>query len=49
MLLAQGKALLILKLGLDIVNGVARLDIKRDDLHQEGLHKNQHSSTKAQE
>ena len=38
-LLIGGNALLVLNLGLDVVNGVRRLDIESDGLAGEGLHK----------
>ena len=38
-LLIGGNALLVLDLGLDVVNGVRRLDIESDGLAGEGLHK----------
>jgi hypothetical protein len=36
-LLVRGNALLVLDLGLDVVDGVARLDIKGDGLTRQGL------------
>jgi hypothetical protein len=41
-LLVGGNALLVLDLGLNVVNGVAGLDIKRDCLARKGLHKDLH-------
>merc|ERR1712139_105203 len=41
-------ALLVLDLGLDGVDGVAGLDLEGDGLSSESLHKNLHSSTKAE-
>jgi len=43
-LLVWGDALLILDLGLDIVNGVRRLNLQGDSLPGQGLHENLHAS-----
>ena len=48
-LLVRRDALLVLNLGLDIVNGVAGLDIQGDGLASQGLHKDLHTSTQAQD
>ena len=42
-LLIRGDALLVLDLGLDVVDGVGRLDIEGDSLTREGLDENLHS------
>ena len=42
-LLIGRDALLVLDLGLDVVNGVRRLDLKSDSLSREGLYENLHS------
>ena len=42
-LLIRGDALLVLDLGLDVVDGVGRLDIEGDGLTREGLDENLHS------
>ena len=42
-LLIGRDALLVLDLGLDVVNGVRRLDLKSDSLSREGLDENLHS------
>ena len=41
-LLVWGDALLVLDLGLDVVDGVGRLDIQRDCLAREGADENLH-------
>jgi len=41
-LLVGRDALLVLNLGLDILNGVARLDVKNDALALKGLHEDFH-------
>ena len=41
-LLVRGNALLVLNLGLDVVNGVGRLDLKGNGLASESLHENLH-------
>ena len=48
-LLVRRDALLVLNLGLHIVNGVAGLDIQSDGLARQGLHKDLHTSTQAQD
>ena len=48
-LLVRRDALLVLNLGLDIVDGVAGLDIQGDGLARQGLHKDLHTSTQAQD
>merc|ERR1719504_426866 len=47
-LLIGGNALLVLNLGLDVVNGVRRLDIEGDGLAGEGLHKDLHTATETE-
>ena len=47
-LLIGGNALLVLNLGLDVVNGVRRLDIEGDGLAGEGLHKDLHAATETE-
>ena len=41
-LLIRGNAFLVLDLGLDVFDGVGRLDIEGDGLTREGLHENLH-------
>merc|ERR1719150_1333341 len=48
-LLIWGNSFLILDLGLDILNGVRRLNFKSDGLASEGLDKDLHASTKSQD
>ena len=45
-LLIRWNALLILDFGLHVVDGVRRLDLKRDRLTRKGLDKNLHSAAK---
>ena len=47
-LLIRGDALLILDLGLDVVNGVARLHVERDRLAGQRLHEDLHAAAEAQ-
>jgi len=47
-LLVWGNSLLVLDLGLDVLNGVAGLDLKGDGLASERLHKDLHASTKTE-
>merc|ERR1719407_90331 len=47
-LLIGGNALLVLDLGLDVVNGVRRLDIEGDGLAGEGLHKDLHTAAETE-
>ncbi len=47
-LLIRWDALLVLDLRLDVVDGVARLDIEGDNLARQGLRKHLHTTTKAQ-
>jgi len=47
-LLIWGDALLVLDLGLDVVDGVAGLDVERNGLAGERLHEDLHTATKAQ-
>ena len=47
-LLVGRDALLVLDLRLDIVNGIRRLDLKRDGLAGESLHKNLHATAEAE-
>ena len=47
-LLVRRDALLVLDLGLDVLDGVGRLDIKRDGLASQSLDEDLHSTTKAQ-
>ena len=47
-LLVRGDALLVLDLGLDVVNGVRRLDLKRDGLAGKSLYENLHTTTKTE-
>ena len=42
-LLVWGNALLILNLGLNVLNGVAGLDVQSDRLTREGLNENLHN------
>ena len=44
-LLVRGDALLVLDLGLDVVDGVARLDVKRDGLARQRLDEDLHAAT----
>merc|ERR1712061_91108 len=48
-LLIWGNSFLVLDLGLDILNGVRRLNLKSDGLPSEGLDKDLHTSTKSQD
>jgi hypothetical protein len=48
-LLVWGDALLILDLGLDIVNGIRRLDLEGDRLSSQGLDKDLHSTTETED
>ena len=48
-LLIGGDALLVLDLGLDVVNGVTRLNIKSDGLASQGLDKDLHTSTETED
>jgi hypothetical protein len=48
-LLVWGNALLILDLGLDIVNGVAGLDLESDGLSSEGLDKDLHTTAETED
>ena len=48
-LLVWGNALLVLDLGLDVVDGVARLDLKGDGLAGEGLDEDLHTTTQAED
>ena len=47
-LLIRWDTLLVLDLGLDVVNGIRRLDIQGDGLSGQSLDKDLHSSTKAE-
>jgi len=47
-LLVRGNALLVLDLGLNVVDGVRALNLKGDGLAGEGLHKNLHTTTEAE-
>jgi hypothetical protein len=47
-LLVRGNSLLILDLGLDIVNGVGRLNLKGDSLASQCLHEDLHASPKTE-
>ena len=47
-LLIRRDALLVLNLGLDVVDGVRRLDIKGDGLARQSLHEDLHTAAKAQ-
>ena len=47
-LLIWRNSLLVLDLGLDVLNGVRRLDLKGDGLSSEGLHEDLHTTTKAE-
>ena len=47
-LLVRGDAFLILNLGLDLLNGVARFDFESDGLSSEGLDENLHTSAQTQ-
>src|SRR5260370_41100819 len=44
-LLIRGDTLLVLDLGLDIIDGIGRLDLEGDGLAREGLDKDLHSNT----
>ncbi len=44
-LLIRGNALLVLDLGLDVVNGVGRLDVEGDGLSGQSLDEDLHAST----
>jgi hypothetical protein len=48
-LLVWGNALLVLNLGLDIVDGVGRLDLKSDGLASEGLDEDLHTTTQTKD
>jgi len=48
-LLIGGNALLVLDLGLDVVNGVRRLDIEGDGLAGQGLDEDLHAATKSED
>ncbi len=48
-LLIRGNTFLVLDLGLDVVNGVRRLDIKGDGLSSQGLDEDLHSSAKTED
>jgi hypothetical protein len=48
-LLVWGDALLVLDFGLNVVNGVRRLDLKGDGLSSQRLDENLHSSTKTED
>jgi len=48
-LLVWGNALLVLDLGLDIVDGVGRLDLKSDGLASEGLDEDLHTTTQTKD
>jgi hypothetical protein len=48
-LLVWGNALLVLDLGLDIVDGVGRLDLKSDGLASEGLDEDLHTTTQTED
>ncbi|KAL2281789.1 hypothetical protein FJTKL_11263 [Diaporthe vaccinii] len=47
-LLVWWDSLLVLNLGLDVVNRVRRLDLERDSLPRQGLHKDLHATTEAE-
>merc|ERR1711991_80140 len=47
-LLVRGDALLVLDLGLDVLNGVRRLDLKGDRLAGEGLDEDLYTTTEAE-
>ena len=47
-LLIGGDALLVLDLGLDVLNGVRRLDVEGDGLAGEGLHEDLHATAESQ-
>merc|ERR1711904_110012 len=47
-LLVRGDTLLILNLRLDVIDGVASLDVKSDGLASQCFHENLHASTQAQ-
>jgi hypothetical protein len=48
-LLVWGDAFLVLDLGLDIVDGVGRLDLKSDGLASEGLDEDLHTTTQTED
>jgi len=47
-LLIGWDSFLILNLGLDILNGISRLNIKSDGLSSQSLHKDLHTSSESQ-
>jgi hypothetical protein len=47
--LIGGDSFLVLNLGLNILNGVRRLDIKSNGLSSEGLYKNLHTTSKSED
>merc|ERR1712228_1104689 len=47
-LLIWGNSLLVLDLGLDILNGIAGLNLKGDGLASQGLHENLHTTSQSQ-
>jgi len=48
-LLIGGDTLLVLDLGLDVLNGVRRLNIEGDGLASEGLHEDLHTTAKSED
>merc|ERR1711970_1041416 len=48
-LLIRGDALLVLDLGLDVVDGVGGLDVKRDCFACESLHEDLHTTSQSQD
>jgi hypothetical protein len=48
-LLVWGNALLVLDLGLDVVDGVGRLNLEGDSLAGEGLHEDLHTTTQTED
>ena len=48
-LLIGGNTLLVLDLGLDVVNGIRRLNVEGDGLSSQGLDKDLHTSTKTED
>ena len=48
-LLVGGNALLVLNLGLNVVDGIGRLDLEGDCLARQGLDKDLHSTTETED
>ena len=48
-LLVWGNSFLVLDLGLDVLNGVRRLDLKGNGLSSQGLHEDLHTSPESQD